>query len=152
MTGLAETMKRADAAGRRFRISLTVTILSAFALVFLTVMGLTGVATYREAMQAAVAPADRQIAELTARTAARTAAVVDPLYATVAVAAKLPDVSPGTGAAITPTEAAFWGLLNVVPRARAVSAASADGVLLQVLNLDAMTADRRLAIMTGDTI
>lgn len=146
MTALADTAKRADPAGRRFRISLTVTILSAFALVFVTVMGLTGVAAYREAMQAAVASADRQIADLTARTAARTAALVDPLYATVAVTAKLPDVSPGIGAAITPTEAAFRGLLDVLPRARAVSAASADGVLVQVLNLDAMTADRRMAM------
>ena len=109
-----------DPAGRRFRISLTVTILSAFALVFVTVMGLTGVATYREAMRAAVTSADREIADLTARTAARTAALVDPLYAAIAVAARLPDVTPGTGATITPTEAAFRGLLNVLPRARAV--------------------------------
>jgi adenylate cyclase len=146
MTALAEIGKRANPGRRRFLISLTVTILSAFALVFVTVMGLTGVATYREAVHAAVASADREIADLTARTAARSAALVDPLYATVAVVAKLPDVTPGTGVTITQTEAAFLGVLDVLPQARAVSAASADGALLQVLNLDAMTADRRLAL------
>ncbi len=141
---------QAEPRERRFRISLTVTILTAFALVFVSVMGLTGVATYRGAMRAAVASADREIADLTARTAARTAALVDPLYATVAIAAKLPDVAPGTGAAISPTEAAFLGLLDVLPQARAVSAASAGGALLQVLNLDAMTADRRLALQVPE--
>jgi adenylate cyclase len=146
MTAMAEATKRADPGGRRFRISLTVTILSAFALVFVAVIGLTGVATYREAMRAAVASANRQIADLTARTAARTAALVDPLYATIAIASRLPDVAPGTRATITPAEASFRGLLEVLPQARAVSAASADGALLQVLNLDAMTAERRLAL------
>ena len=150
MSALAETVMRVDPAGRRFRISLTVTILSAFALVFVTVMGLTGVAAYREAMRAAVVSADREIADLTARTAARSAALVDPLYATVAVVAKLPDVSPGTGATITQTATAFLGVLVVLPQARAVSGASADGALLQVLNLDAMTANRRLAMKLPD--
>ena len=150
MIALAGTMKRAGPGVRRFRISLTVTILVAFALVFVTVMGLTGLATYREAMQAAVASADRQIADLTARTAARTAALVDPLYATIAISPKLPDVTPGSGAAITATEASFRGLLEALPQARAVSAANADGALLQVLNLDAMPADRRRVLRVPD--
>ena len=150
MTPLAESLKRVDPGDRRFRISLTVTILTAFALVFVTVMGLTGLATYREAMRAAVASADREIADLTARTAARTAALVDPLYAAIAISPKLPDVTPGTGTTITATEGSFRGLLEALPRARAVSAASADGTLLQVLNLDAMTADRRRVLQVPD--
>src|SRR5271166_3922651 len=96
--------------GRRFRISLTVTILTAFTVIFLTVMGFTGFATYRQSMRMAVASAVQAIADLTARTAARTAALVDPLYATIAIAPRLPDVSIGAGQTMSPTEASFRGL------------------------------------------
>lgn len=131
---------------RRFRISLTVTILAAFSLVFVTVMGFTAFATYRQSMRAAIASARHAMADLTSRTAARTAALVEPLYATVAIAPVLPDIALRSGSALGPTETAFRGLLAVLPEARAVSAASAEGALLQMLEVDAMSAGRRRAL------
>lgn len=131
---------------RRFRISLTVTILAAFSLVFVTVMGFTAFATYRQSIRAAMASATRAMADLTSRTAARTAAVVDPLYATIAVTSAMPDLRAGSGTGLSATEAAFRRLLAVLSQARAVSAASPEGTLLQLLNLDAMSPERRVAM------
>jgi adenylate cyclase len=131
---------------RRFRISLTVTILAAFSLVFVTVMGFTAFATYRQTVRTAMASAVLAMADLTSRTTARTAALVEPLYASIALAPVLPDLAVGSGATISTTEAAFRRLLMVLPEARAVSAASAQGALLQMLNLDAMAPERRAAL------
>ena len=131
---------------RRFRISLTVTILAAFSLVFVTVMGFTAFATYRQTVRTAMASAVLAMADLTSRTTARTAALVEPLYASIALFPVLPDLAVGSGATISTTEAAFRRLLMVLPEARAVSAASAQGALLQMLNLDAMAPERRAAL------
>jgi len=136
--------------GRRFQISLTVTILTAFSLVFVTVMGFTALATYRVDRQAAITSAMQAMVNLASSTAARTAALVEPLYAAITIAPVLPDVSVGAGDTLSATERSFRDLLDVLPQARGVSAASADGALLQMLNLDAMAPDRRLALAVPD--
>jgi hypothetical protein len=133
-------------AARRFRVSLTVTILAAFSMVFVTVMGFTAVATYRQTMRTTMASALLAMADLTSRTAARTAALVEPMYAAIALAPVLPALDIGPGDALSPTEEAFRRLLMVLPEARAVSAASAAGALLQLLNLDGMAPERRSAL------
>jgi adenylate cyclase len=149
--GAAALVEReAMPARKRFRISLTVTILAAFSMVFVTVIGFTAVAAYRQSMRTAVALAVQAMADVTARTAARTAALVEPLYATIAIPPVLPDISLGAGAATGETEASFRRLLTVLPEARAVTAARADGALLQVLDLDAMAPARRLALALPD--
>ena len=131
---------------RGFRISLTVTILAAFSMVFVTVMGFIAVATYRQTLRAAMASAVRSMADLTSRTAARTDALIEPLYATIAIAPVLPELGVGEGGAISRTEATFRRLLAALPEARAVSAADAEGALLQMLDLDVLAPERRVAL------
>jgi len=142
--------REAMPARKRFRISLTVTILAAFSMVFVTVIGFTAVAAYRQSMRTTVALAVQAMSDLTARTAARTAALVEPLYATIAIPPVLPDINLGSGTAIGETEASFRRLLTVLPEARSVTAARADGALLQVLDLAVMPPARRLALALPD--
>jgi adenylate cyclase len=131
---------------RRFRIGLTVTILTAFTVVFVTVMGFTAAATYRQTMRTAIASAERSMADLTSRTAARTAALVEPLYAAVTIAPLLLNDTSAFNEPDGDTEETFRGLLGVLPQAAAISLADTDGSLLRVFNWDVMTPARRQSL------
>lgn len=129
-----------------FRVSLTVTILTAFSVVFLTVMGFTTFATYHQTMVGAIAAAERSMADLTSRTAARASALVEPLHATVTVAPLLAHDGPDFTATNIATIPTLGEMLGVLPQASAVSLADDDGILLRVFDVGAMAADRREAL------
>jgi len=131
---------------RPFRISLTVTILTAFTVVFLAVMGFTTFATYHQTMRGAIASAERSMADLTSRTAARTAALVEPLYATVTIAPLLSYAGSGFNATNTATEATLREMLGVLPQAAAISLADREGTMLRVFNVAAMAPGPREAL------
>ena len=133
-------------AERPFRVSLTVTILTAFTLVFLTVMGFTAFATYHATMRSAIALAERSMADLTSRTAARTAALVEPLYATVTMAPLLSYAGLGFDPTNAATEATLREILGVLPQANAISLADPSGTMLRVVSLAAMASGRRSAL------
>lgn len=142
----------------RFQLSLTVTILAAFSIVFAAIITFTAVVIYREAVIAAVASADHAMADLTARTAARAEALIQPIYVTVAIASQTPiqmtpdtappntappntvppgAASPGAG------EAGLRAILAVLPQAGAVTEVTEDGAMLQVVRQSATPLDRR---------
>lgn len=129
-----------------FRVSLTVTILTAFTVVFLTVMGFTAFATYYQTMRDALAAAERSMADLTSRTAARTAALVEPLYATVTIAPLLSYAGSGFSATNTATEATLREMLAVLPQAKAISLADGAGSTLRVFDVAAMAPDSRAVL------
>lgn len=132
---------------RPFRISLTVTILTAFAVVFLTVMGFTAFATYRQTMRMAIDTAERSMADLTSRTAARAVALVEPLYATVTIAPLLSYAGSGFNAMNVATGTTLREMLGVLPQAGAISLADTDGTVLRVFDVAAMAPDHRDALM-----
>lgn len=131
---------------RRFLVSLTVTILTAFSVVFIVVIGSTAWATYQVTMHQAIASVEQAIGDLTALTEARTSALIEPLYAAVAVAPDLPDIAVGSGKALGASEASFGALLAMLPQVRAISAVSPDGARLQMIDLAAMTPALRAAL------
>ena len=125
---------------KRFQVSLTVTILTAFSVVFITVMGSTALATYRVTMEAVITAGAQAMTQLTELTAARTSALVQPLYAVVGAAPSLPDVTDPSTATLSDTEQSFRNLLGILPQVRSISAIRPDGAWLQMIDLGGMSA------------
>jgi adenylate cyclase len=135
------------AAARPFQVSLTIAILTAFSLVFLTVMGFTALATYQFTIRTALRSATKEMADLTALTASRTTALIEPLTTVLAVTPALPAVPDSAASAEAgATESAFRNLLAGLPQAHGVFAMRFDGAQVEMANISAMSAARRAAL------
>lgn len=122
---------------RRTRISFTVTILTAFALLFLAAMGAV-VAGYRGTGAAAARDtAERSLAQAADASAGNTRALIRPVLALSAV---LPEFAPLAGG-VDPAgrdTAALLALLAAEPAVQGISVGMADGTLRQVLRATAL--------------
>jgi adenylate cyclase len=145
LSDIAETAPPARP-GRRIQVSLTVTILTAFSVVFIAVMGSTALATYQVTMRRAIAAAEQAMSDLTSLTEARTTALIEPLYAAVAVAPALPAIAVGDNAALSASETSFRAMLGMLKQVRAVWAVGPDGAALETIDLAPLSAAARAAI------
>jgi len=122
---------------RRLRVSFTITLLTAFALLFVAALGLV-VAGYRQTgAQAALETAERSLAQAAEAAAASTRALIRPVLAMSAVLPEFAPLSRGADLAGRDT-AALLALLVAEPAVQTVSMGLADGTLRQVLRTAAL--------------
>ncbi|HTR16873.1 MAG TPA: adenylate/guanylate cyclase domain-containing protein [Acetobacteraceae bacterium] len=120
---------------RGLSLSFTITILTAFTLLFVMVMAVTLAVMQHESRRAAAEAAEVAVTGLADRTAARVEAAMAPLDAALTTVAAslgpLPEGSepPWTGSLLLQ-------MLVALPQAQAVMLARADGVLIEVLAVD----------------
>jgi adenylate cyclase len=122
----------------RLRVSLTLTILMAFALVFSLILGLTIIGYRNAGSAAALATADTSLAQVSATVSARTDAMVRPVLALTRAAA-----ANGIVEALPPTREEtrmLAALLTATPDVQAVSVGWADGAVLQVAGMGGVAA------------
>ncbi len=122
---------------RRTRFSFTVTILIAFALVFLAAVGAIIAGFRATAGKAALATAEDSLAQAAETAAASTRALIRPV---VALAAVLPEFAPladGTAPEARDTRA-LLALLAAEPAVQAISMGLADGTLRQVMRAEGL--------------
>jgi adenylate cyclase len=122
---------------RPFRVSFTLTILTAFALLFVAAVGLV-VHGYRQTGgRAAMATAERSLAQAAETAAASTRALIRPV---VALAAVLPEFAPlAQGSAPSSRDAmALFALLGAEPAVQVISVGLPDGTLRQVARAAAL--------------
>ncbi len=133
---------------RPFRISLTVTILTAFALLFTLAVGAV-VWGYRDAgARAAVATADRSLAQAAELAAASTRALVRPVLALSTVVAEFAPLATAADPDARDT-AALLALLAVEPAVQVASVALADGALRQVARAADLAAEAAPPVPPG---
>lgn len=116
-------------------VSFTLTILTAFAVLFIAVMSVTLLAMQRENRVAAAEAAESAVTELADGTAGRVQALVGPLRAVLAIAAATV-AAPRTDADALSAVATLRDMLAALPQAGAITLAGADGVQVQVLAAD----------------
>jgi adenylate cyclase len=116
---------------RPFRVSFTLTILTAFALLFVGAVGLV-VHGYRQTgARAALVTAERSLAQAAETAAASTRAMIRPVVALSAVLPEFAPLADGADPAARDT-VALLALLGAEPAVQVISVGLADGTLRQV--------------------
>lgn len=125
---------------RPFRVSFTVTILTAFATLFVLAVGAV-MAGYRETgALAALATAERSLAQAAETAAASARALIRPVIALSAVLPEFAPLAEGTDPAARDT-AALLALLAAEPAVQLVSVGLSNGTLRQVVRAAALSPD-----------
>jgi adenylate cyclase len=126
---------------RPFQISFTVTILTAFALLFVAAVWLVANGYRQTGARAALVTAERSLAQAAETAAASTLALIRPV---VALATVVPEFAPlGDPAALTSRDtAALLSLLGAEPAVQVISVGLADGTLRQVARATSLARDK----------
>lgn len=122
---------------RPFRVSFTITILTAFALLFVLALGSVVVGYRQTGGRAALATAERSLAQAAETAAASTRALIRPV---IALSTVLPEFAPFAGGADPAARdtAGLLALLRAEPAVQVVSVGLRDGTLRQVARASAL--------------
>ncbi len=124
---------------RPLRVSFTVTVLCLFAVLFVAAVGLVMQGYRAVGARAAVAAAERSLAQVAETAEANTRALIRPLFSLVGL---LPDVlpAPQVGPAAAPERRALLALLGAEAALQVVSLGFPDGTLRQAARATALGA------------
>ena len=122
---------------RPLRISFTVTIVTAFTALFVLAVGAVMLGYRETGGRAALATAERSLAQAADTAAASTRALIRPVIALTAVLPELAPLAGGLDPAARDT-AAMLALLASEPTVQVISVGLADGALRQVMRMSAL--------------
>jgi hypothetical protein len=122
---------------RPLRISFAITILTAFTLVFVLALGAVVLGYRQTGAHAALAAAERSLAQAADTAAASTRALIRPVMALAAILPEFASLTEGLNPAASET-AAMLAVLSHEPAIQIISVGLPDGTLRQVMRVGAL--------------